>query len=84
MTKNVQTTQWGLIPSNNSKTKKVILSTHLIFAPNGHEPIVLTQKEVDKLSTMAVLSSANKLHLLKQKYEKKLTIYFGRAKQNWR
>ena len=54
VTKNGQTSQCGLIPFNNSKTKKRILSTHLVFAPNGHEPpIVLNQKEVDKLSTTA-------------------------------
>ncbi len=53
VTKNGEITQCGLIPFNNSKTNKVILSTHLIFAPNGHESIVLTQKEVDKLSTTA-------------------------------
>lgn len=53
VTKNDKTSQCGLIPFNNSKTKKAILSTHLVFTPNGEQPIVLNQQEVDKLSTMA-------------------------------
>ncbi|MEL4896050.1 hypothetical protein [Crocosphaera sp. Alani8] len=73
VTKNGQTSQCGLIPFNNSKTKKRILSTHLVFTPNGQQPIALNQKEVDELSTMAakkIFATIGASISMDRKYEK--------------
>ncbi|MGB5595796.1 MAG: hypothetical protein WBM62_17410 [Crocosphaera sp.] len=47
VTKNGVTQQCGLIPFNNSKTKKVKLAVHLIFSPPFN--VILNQQEIDKL-----------------------------------
>ncbi|MGK7880933.1 MAG: hypothetical protein AB4060_12650 [Crocosphaera sp.] len=49
VTKNGITQQCGLIPFNNSKTKKTKISVHMVFSRPFN--VILTQQEIDKLST---------------------------------
>ena len=62
VTKNGVTQQCGLIPFNNSKTKKVKLGVHFVLSRPYN--VILTQQETDKLSKIVAKKIYDKIDVL--------------------